>query len=193
MKPLIIGMAGGTASGKTTIARVFAAHTGATLLGHDRYYRDFPDPAAANFDHPDALDTALLVDHLDVLRAGGTALVPRYDFATHRRVPERDHVEPAPLILVEGILVLTDAALRARFDVTVYVDCPDDVRLLRRMLRDLRERGRDVDGVARQYLASVRPMHQTYVVPSAVHARVHLDGQQPTELEVERLIQEILP
>ena len=190
MKPLIIGMAGGTASGKTTIARAFAARTGATLLGHDRYYRDFPDPSAANFDHPDALDTALLVDHLDELRGGGSAYVPRYDFATHRRVPERDHVEPAPLVLVEGILVLTDEALRARFDITVFVDCPDDVRLLRRMLRDLRERGRDVEGVARQYLATVRPMHQTFVVPSAVHAQVRLDGQQPTDHEVDRLIRE---
>ena len=183
-------MAGGTASGKTTIARAFAARTGATLLGHDRYYRDFPDPSVANFDHPDALDTALLVEHLDVLRAGGRALVPRYDFATHRRSAQHDEIAPAPLILVEGILVLTDAALRVRFDVTVFVDCPDDVRLLRRMLRDLRERGRDIDGVAHQYLATVRPMHQTYVAPSASHARVRLDGQLPTDHAVEHLVEE---
>lgn len=188
-RPLIIGIAGGTASGKTTIVRVFAEKLGALRIEHDRYYRDMDDPERANFDHPDALETPLLVSHLDALRRGETVGLPRYDFLTHRRVDVVDEVGPAPrLIVVEGILALAYRELRDRYDLSVYVDAPDDIRLLRRMVRDIRERGRTVENVAEQYLATVRPMHERFVRPSMKHAGLVLDGMDAPEAQVARLM-----
>lgn len=179
MKVFVVGIGGGTASGKTTVANAFAAETGAALLQHDRYYRSFQDPSAANFDHPSSLETELLADHLGALREGASVDVPIYDFSRHARAAETHRVEARPVVVVEGILVLAEERLRRLFDLSVYVDCPDDLRLLRRMLRDMHERGRSVESVATQYLATVRPMHEQYVAPSAAHAGLRLDGTAP--------------
>jgi uridine kinase len=187
MRPLLIAIAGGTASGKTTIAHAFASRTGALLLSHDRYYRDGLDPSF-NFDHPDALETTLLVQHLDALTRGESVDLPVYDFGTHRRAERREIVRPRPVVVVEGILVLSEPALATRFDLTVFVACPDDVRLLRRMVRDCGERDRTVFSVAAQYLATVRPMHQQFVAPCEARAMLVLDGMNATEVEVERLV-----
>lgn len=187
MTPFVFGIAGGTASGKTTVARELAERTGALLVSHDRYYRDLLRPELANFDHPEALETSLLVEHLGELRGGRAVALPTYDYATHRRTPTTERVSPRPVIVVEGILVLADAALRACFDLKVYVDAPDDVRLARRLRRDVRERGRTLEGVLDQYLATVRPMHLAHVEPSRAHADLVLDGTHRSTTLVDHL------
>lgn len=186
----VIGIAGGTGSGKTTIAQAFAARTAALLVSHDRYYRDCPDPAHTNFDHPDAVETSLLVDHVDALVRGEAVDLPDYDFATHRRIPGRQ-ARPRPILVVEGILVLSDPVLRSRCDLTVFVRCPDDVRLLRRMLRDCAHRGRTLESVAGQYLASVRPMHERFVAPCEAASGLVLDGMGDVGEQVERLVSRV--
>lgn len=186
MNPVIVGIAGGTASGKTTIAEAFSARVGALLVTHDRYYREFRDPSAANFDHPDALETSLLVRHLEELRSGAAPL-PTYDFHTHRRTGS-ELVRARPVIVVEGILVLESADLRARLDLAVFVAAPADIRFIRRLRRDLRERGRSVDSVVEQYLGTVRPMHEQFVAPSERHASLVLDGTAPVEASVQALL-----
>ena len=188
MKPLVVGIAGGTASGKTTVARRLAERCEALLVSHDRYYRDFAVPASANFDHPASLETALLVEHLDALREGRPAELPTYDFPTHRRLPHRERVEPRPVIVVEGILVLAEAALRDRLALRVVVDAPDDLRFIRRLERDMAERGRSVESVIRQYVATVRPMHEAHVAPTRGHAHLLLDGTRPVDALVDRLL-----
>lgn len=188
MTPFVVGVAGGTASGKTSVAEGLATRIGALLVSHDRYYRDAPDASVTNFDHPDSLETRFLVEQLDGLRRGETVALPRYDFTVHRRAPHVDVVEARPLVVVEGILVLADAALRGRFDLRVFVDAPDDIRFIRRLRRDMAERGRTVDGVIAQYLATVRPMHEAFVVPSKVHADVVLDGTTPIDVLVDGLV-----
>ena len=185
-RPFVVGIAGGTASGKTTLAERAAARVGAALVTHDRYY--FDADASTNFDHPDSLDTAGLAAHLDALREGRPVDLPVYDFATHRRAPRTERLAPRPLVFVEGILVLSSAELRRRFDLTVFVYAAADVRLIRRVRRDIAERGRDLESVLSQYLATVRPMHETYVEPSAAHAALVLDGEGPLDGEVERLL-----
>lgn len=185
-RPLVIGVAGGTASGKTTIVAQACERLGALRVTHDRYYRN--GDASTNFDHPDALETSLLVGHLDALRAGMAVDLPDYDFATHRRRSQLERVEPTRIIVVEGILVLADAELRARFDLAVFVDAPADIRLIRRLLRDTRERGRTPEDVVRQYLETVRPMHERFVQPSLRHASLVLDGTLASDDEVARLV-----
>ena len=181
MKPFVILIAGGTASGKTTLARLLAARTGALHISHDRYYRDIPDPRGFNYDHPDALDTTRLVDDLSHLVAGEAAELPVYDFTVHARRPEIELVEPRPLVLVEGILVLWDARLRGLANFSVYVHAADDIRLVRRIRRDISERGRDVESVLFQYLRSVRPMHLQYVEPSRTYADLTVSGEGEIE------------
>jgi len=180
MTPLVIGIAGGSGSGKTTVVQRTMQTLGAArvcVLDHDRYYRHRPElspetRAALNYDHPDALETPLLVDHLAALRRGETIQAPVYDFTRHERRPESETVAPRPAILVEGILVFADAALRAALDIKVYVDTADDLRFIRRLRRDVRDRGRSVDGVIDQYLSTVRPMHLEFVEPSKRYADV---------------------
>lgn len=185
MGPIVVGVAGGTASGKTTVAEAVAASLGdrCLLVSHDRYYLPLPeefrhDPARWNFDHPAALQTERLVEDLDALIAGRSVLLPTYDFSRHRRLPptEADRVHPRPVVVVEGILVLAEPQLRSRFHHAVYVHAPDDLRLLRRIERDRAERGRELDEILRQYLRSVRPMHEAFVAPSRQHADLVLDG-----------------
>lgn len=185
MKPFVVGIAGGSASGKTTLAELAAARTGAALVTHDRYYRDAD--AHTNFDHPDALDTAALVAHLDALREGLPVELPVYHFPTHKRLPVTERLEPRPIVVVEGILVLSSAELRRRFDLTVFVRAAADVRLIRRLRRDIAERGRDMESILGQYLRTVRPMHDAHVEPSAAHAQLVLDGEGELEAELQRL------
>jgi len=177
--PLVIGVAGGTASGKTTVARRIAAALGETcsLIDQDSYYRDLSDlsmeeRAEVNFDHPDAFDVPLLVEHLKALKAGQPVEKPVYSFAAHNREPHTVRVVPGRVILLEGILVLGIEPIRDLLDVKIYVDAEDDVRVIRRLTRDVKERGRDFDGVVAQYLRTVRPMHHGFVEPSKRHAHI---------------------
>jgi uridine kinase len=180
MEPVIIGVAGGTGSGKTTVAREILKRAGTdqiTLIQHDAYYRDLGDlppaqRAMQNFDHPDALENSLLIAHLKNLKAGQPVEVPVYNFTTHTRTNETTRVEPRRVILVEGILIFADAALRATMDVKIYVDTDADIRFIRRLKRDLAERGRTMESVIHQYLATVRPMHEEFVEPSKRYADV---------------------
>lgn len=180
-RPRIVAIAGGSASGKSTLSAALVDQLGdrAGLILHDRYYRSPPaetEVSTWNFDHPDSLDTPLLVAHLDALRDGRAVDVPRYDFAQHCRAGGTDRVMPAPLIVVEGILVLADADLRARCDVSIFVDTAADIRLARRIRRDVLERGREPLGILERYLSMVRPMHEAYVEPSKRHADLIIDG-----------------
>jgi len=184
----VVLVAGGTASGKTSIVQALVAQTGALHIAHDRYYIDASDPATHDFDHPDSLETALLVAHVGRLKAGDSVDLPRYGFPTHRRQRETDRVGPTDLVIVEGILVLESAELRALADLCVYVDAPDDVRLARRIQRDAVERGRSVQSVLERYEKMVRPSHERFVGPSAVFAQLVLDGTTPLRVSVARLV-----
>ena len=188
MRPILVGVAGGTASGKTTICRLAAAELGATVLTHDQYYRDVPTPRNHDFDIPEALDTALLLSHLGALRAGEAIEAPVYDFRTHTRSAQIQRIEPGGIVIVEGILVLADFMLREAFDFTVFVHADDDVRLGRRIRRDTAERGRTWDDVLRQWFQSVRPAHKRYVAPCRDLAHLVLDGEGALEGEVGRLV-----
>ena len=179
-KPLVIGVAGGSGSGKTTVVRRIVESIGdgeVIVLEHDRYYRDRGDlrleeRAALNYDHPDSLETDLLVSHLETLRAGGSVDVPMYDFAQYAREESTETVAPRRAVIVEGILIYTDAALRRLMDVKVFVDTDDDTRFIRRLQRDISERGRTVQSVIDQYLSTVKPMHLEFVEPSKRYADI---------------------
>lgn len=174
MGQLVIGIAGGTGSGKTTIAKRIAEdrpNGAVAIIEHDAYYRDLPElpldqRAQRNFDHPDSLETELLVEHLAALKAGKAVEVPIYDFKTHRRLEQRRRVEPAPVIIVEGILVLVEARLRDMLDVKVFVETDADLRAFRRLRRDIEQRGRTFEQVREQYYQTVRPMHLQFIEPS---------------------------
>ena len=175
---LVIGIAGGTGSGKTTVAQALVAAAGAdfvTIVPHDAYYRaqphvDLAVRAAANYDEPAAFDTELLLEHLDALRRGQAILRPVYDFAAFDRTERTLRLEPTPVVVVEGILVLADRELRRRLDVKVFVDAPPDERFIRRLERDVRERGRTAESVIDQYRRTVKPMHDRHCEPSKRHA-----------------------
>ena len=180
MAPIVIGVAGGSGSGKTTVVRRIVdalADVRVTVLEHDRYYRDRNDlrleeRASLNYDHPDSLETDLMVAHVSALRAGNSVEVPVYDFARYARVDATETVQPGRAIIVEGILIYTDAALRALMDVKVFVDTDDDTRFIRRLHRDIGERGRTVQSVIDQYLGTVKPMHLEFVEPSKRYADI---------------------
>ncbi len=178
--PVIIGISGGTGSGKTTVANVILSRVGAkdiTVMAHDAYYRNlnhlpFEERKKVNFDHPDSLETELLIDHLNQLRNWRPVEVPVYDFTTHRRTAQTRHVDPRPIILVDGILIFVEPGLRGLFDVKIFVDTPADVRFIRRLQRDLEQRGRSLESVIEQYQLTVRPMHEEFVEPSKRYADV---------------------
>ena len=178
--PLVIGVAGGSGSGKTTVVRRIVETLGdgeVSVLEHDRYYRDHPElrleeRAALNYDHPNSLETDLLVAHLGTLREGREVEVPVYDFARHARQPFTEPLRPRTAIIVEGILIFADAPLRALMDVKVFVDTDGDTRFIRRLQRDITERGRTVESVIDQYLSTVKPMHLEFVEPSKRYADV---------------------
>jgi uridine kinase len=173
-EPFVLGIAGGSGSGKSTIARaVLAAIPGESgvLIEQDHYYRSqghltYEERELVNYDHPDALEIELLCAHIDELRAGRGIVRPVYDFAVHDRAPEGVPVAPAPIIVVEGILVLADARLRERMGAKIYVDTDPDIRVIRRIRRDLEHRGRSFGQVRKQYYETVRPMHLAFVEPS---------------------------
>src|SRR5919201_3052953 len=177
---MIIGICGGTGSGKTTVANRILESVSAdevVFIQQDLYYRDLKDMPldyrnAANFDHPDAVDNDLLVNHLKLLNAGERVELPIYDFRTHTRLPATTRVEPKPIVILEGILIFAEPRLLEQMDIKVFVDTPDDIRFIRRLRRDLAERGRTVDSVIDQYTATVRPMHMQFVEPSKREADV---------------------
>jgi len=194
MSTTVIGVAGGTGSGKTTVARRLFDVLGSSrvcVIQHDRYYRErldltFEERCALNFDHPHALDTALLLEQLCALKAGRAIDAPVYDFSRHARCAHTDRIEPRQTIILEGILVLADASLRELLDVKVFVDTDPDVRFIRRMLRDTSERGRSVQSVIDQYISTVRPMHLEFVEPSRRYADVIVPegGDNPAAVEM---------
>jgi uridine kinase len=177
---MIIGICGGTGSGKTTIANRILQSVSAdevVFIQQDLYYRNLKDMPldyrkAANFDHPDALDSDLLVNHLKKLNAGEPVELPIYDFRTHTRLPDTTPIQAKPIVIVEGILIFAEPRVLEQMDIKVFVDTPDDIRFIRRLKRDIAERGRTLDSVIEQYIATVRPMHNQFVEPSKRHADV---------------------
>ena len=177
---LVIGIAGGSGSGKTTVAQEILQRVGPdriAFLQHDSYYKDLSglpprQRAEVNFDHPNSLETELLIEHIACLREGKPVEVPIYDFATHSRTDRTYTVQPRRVILVEGILIFTEAALREMFDVKIFVDTDSDIRFIRRLERDITERGRTTESVIKQYQLTVRPMHLEFVEPSKRYADV---------------------
>lgn len=172
--PLVVGVAGGTGSGKTTVARKIAAAMPAAVVSsieHDAYYRDRVDltpeeRSRINFDHPDSLETSLLIEHIRLLKTWNSVEVPIYDFKTHRRLETTRRVDPTPLIIVEGILVFVEPALRDQLDIRLFVDTDADIRIFRRIRRDIEQRGRTFESIRDQYYNTVRPMHLQFVEPS---------------------------
>jgi uridine kinase len=180
LAPVTIGVAGGSGSGKTTVSNAILERVGTehiAYLEHDSYYKDlndlpFPEDDIINFDHPDSLETSLLIRHIGQLKQARTAQIPVYDFTTNRRTDQFRTVEPQPIILVEGILIFAEPDLRRLFDMRIFVDTAADIRFIRRLRRDIAERGRSVESVIEQYLNSVRPMHLDFVEPSKRYADV---------------------
>lgn len=178
MAPIVIGVAGGSGSGKTTVVRRIMDSLGddqVSVLEHDRYYRDrndlrFEERAALNYDHPDALETDLLVRHVETLKQGQPIEAPVYDFSRHARTPATVRIVPRRALIVEGILIFADAELRKLMDIKVFVDTDDDTRVIRRLQRDVAERGRTMASVIEQYLTTVKPMHLEFVEPSKRYA-----------------------
>jgi len=178
--PLVIGIAGGSGSGKTTVAQTILQRVGPdwiSFLQHDAYYKDLSGLPLAqrnelNFDHPNSLDNDLLIRHIQLLKDGQKVEVPIYDFSTHSRTERTFIVQPRPVILVEGILIFAESVLRELFDVKIFVDTDSDVRFIRRLQRDISERGRTTESVIKQYQATVRPMHLEFVEPSKRYADV---------------------
>ncbi len=178
--PIVIGVAGGSGSGKTTVVRRIMDSLGpeqVTVLDHDRYYRDRNDlrleeRAALNYDHPDALETDLMVRHVHDLKDGRAVQVPQYDFTRHARLAETDQFQPRRALIVEGILIFTDLSLRAQMDIKVFVDTDSDTRFIRRLQRDVAQRGRTMDSVIDQYQSTVKPMHLEFVEPSKRYADI---------------------
>ncbi len=194
-RALVGGIAGGTASGKTTVARKLIAAIPAlprkvALLEQDSYYRDLSDVpieerAQFNFDHPDAFDIATMVAHLAALKGGRAVDVPIYDFSRHVPRAETIHIEPAPVVMIDGILVLAIEQVRELLDVKIFVDTDDDVRVIRRIERDVRDRGRTLEGVVEQYFRTVRPMHRGFVEPSKRHADIVIPHGGSNDVAIE--------
>jgi uridine kinase len=195
---ITIGIGGGSGSGKSTLVEMLLAAVGEVVvhLPHDAYYRncaEMPEHirSTENWDHPDALDTELFLEHLRELQGGREIRKPEYDFGTHSRKPVAISLEPRPVILVEGILVLAIPEIRACLDLNVFVEAPADIRLLRRFLRDSAERGRDLPSIAAQYLHTVREMHARFVEPSKSHAHLVVPWERHNDHAVEVLVNHI--
>jgi uridine kinase len=197
--PVIIGIAGGTGSGKTTVARAIYDRVGKDRIewiSHDSYYRNFDGLSPEelhhiNFDHPDSLESELLARHLDVLAKGASIEVPLYDFTTYARRVETQRVEPRKVIIVEGILVLAEPDLRKRIDIKLYVDTPSDLRFLRRLTRDIQARGRSLESVVEQYLTTVRPMHEEFVEPSKRYADLIIPEGGENQVALDAIISRV--
>ena len=183
MKTTIIGIAGGTGSGKSTFNNRLKQYFGdnITVIYHDNYYRQHDDLSFAerqtiNYDHPESLETDLLIEHLQKLRQGQSVECPVYDFSQHNRSKETITIKPSRVIVVEGILILQDERLRNMFDIKIFVEADADERILRRILRDMKERGRDLENIIDQYLTTVKPMHYLYVEPSKTSADIVINS-----------------
>jgi uridine kinase len=199
MHPVVIGIAGGSGSGKSTVLRRIVEAFGPeriAMLDHDAYYRDLAHlsqeiRAGFNFDHPDALETELMVEHLDALLRGETIQKPTYDFVHHSRRDQTVEVAPRPVVIIEGILVLAEAALVERMDIKIFVDTDDDIRLVRRIRRDIEERGRSIHAVLDQYERTVRPMYLEFVEPSKRRADVIIPRGGHNRVGIEMLLARI--
>ena len=190
---LVVGIAGGTGSGKTTITQAIQRHfqDDVTVISHDNYYKahhdlTYEERCALNFDHPNAFDTDLLVKHLADLKKGKTIECPLYDFTIHDRSENTLTIHPTKLIVVEGILIFSEPALRELMDIRLFVDADADVRILRRILRDVKDRARSLDSVVHQYLTTVKPMHEAFVEPSKRYAEIIIPegGKNPVALDM---------
>ena len=198
-KPFVVGIAGGTASGKTSVSRKLcdALSEHAVLLDMDSYYRDlsdlpFEERRRFNFDHPDAFDVTLLTRQLDALLAGQAIDKPKYSFVEHTRTTDTVRIKPSPLIVLEGILIFNDPGLRERCQMKIYVDTADDVRLARRLMRDIHERGRSFETVIEQYMTSVRPMHHGFVEPQKRFADVILPNGGDNTVAIQMITSDLL-
>jgi uridine kinase len=199
MEPVIIGVAGGSGSGKTTVVREIIRNLGksdVTVIHHDSYYRDvshlsFDERTRINYDHPNSLETALLVSHLHQLKTGRSVEVPVYDFAEHNRSVTTESAEPRRVIIVDGLLILWDADLRNLMDIKVFVDTDSDLRFIRRLRRDIQERGRTAESVIEQYTLTVRPMHLEFVEPSKRYADVIIPEGGYNRVGVDMLLTKI--
>jgi uridine kinase len=192
---MIIGICGGTGSGKTTIARKIVESVGrenVILVEQDSYYRNLVDMPLderrqANFDHPDAIDSDLLVNHIRRLKSGQPIEMPLYDFTTHTRMEKSEHFEPSPVVIVEGILIFSQAKILDLLEVKVFVDTPDDIRLLRRIRRDIQDRGRTLEQTLAQYENTIRPMHYEFVEPSKRFADIIIPEGRHTGITIDFL------
>ena len=195
---MVIGIAGGSGSGKTTITLELVKQLGpqVTVITHDNYYRahhemTYEERSLLNYDHPDAYETELLTEHLAALRRGESVEVPTYDFSIHDRSDATMTIHPSRVIIVEGILLFFHPELRELMDIKVYVDCDADVRILRRIVRDVKERGRSLDSVIKQYLATVKPMHEAFVEPSKRFADIIIPTSERNTVALDMLVNRI--
>ncbi len=195
---MVIGIAGGTGSGKTTITNTLAEKFGGnvSIIHHDNYYKAhhnmfYEERALLNYDHPDAFDTPLLISHLKELRQGKSIECPVYDYSIHDRTDRTERVNPTKVIIVEGILIYSDPGLCRQMDIKIFVDTDADVRILRRILRDVEERGRSLQSVINQYLTTVKPMHEQFVEPSKRRADVIIPEGGHNEVALEMVVQRV--
>lgn len=196
---MIIGICGGTGSGKTTIARRIVEAVGkenVILVEQDSYYRNLADMPLderhqANFDHPDSIDSEMMINHIKRLKGGYSVEMPIYDFKTHTRSDQTEHIPPKPVVIVEGILIFSESRVLDLLDVRVFVDTPDDIRFIRRLRRDVADRGRTMESVIAQYFATVRPMHFEFVEPSKRNADIIIPEGGNTEIGIEFLCSKI--
>ncbi len=199
MKPLIIGIAGGSGSGKTTVTNKIIESLDQekiAVIQHDSYYRDIShfdgaDPSTINFDHPDSLETSLLIDHIRKFKKGETIEQPIYNFTTHSRMPGCRVISPRDFLIIEGILLYAEKKLRDLMDIKIYVDTDDDERLIRRLRRDIIERGRSLDSVINQYIATVKPMHLEFVEPSKRWADVIIPKGGENRVAIDMVVSKI--
>ena len=197
--PIIIGLAGGSGSGKTSVAlkvKSFFPYERVEIISHDSYYRSnmqlpFSEREKLNYDHPSAFETELLTEHLDTLRAGGVITRPRYDYETHSRLEKGMPVGPVDILLLEGILVLDDVHLRERMDIRIFIDADADERFIRRLLRDVKSRDRDIDSIIEQYTSTVRPMHLQFVESSKRYADLIIPEGAHNEVAIDLLVTKI--
>jgi len=202
MRKLIIGIAGGTGSGKTSVTNKILerlhAQDRVVVIQHDSYYRDLSEygglpPAQINFDHPDSLETSLLVSHIKTLKSGSSVEQPIYNFTTHSRMAETRHLEAKDITIIEGILIFSSKELRNLMDIKIFIDTDADERLLRRLKRDIIERGRSIDSVMNQYISTVKPMHLEFVEPSKRYADVIIPQGSENNVGIDMVVSRIAP